>query len=181
MIDDGNGNLDELREQIEILRAEMEQLQARVAAIGESEDTKGLGAKHDASRTTYELRLLQLRVDELYRRVDQVTAAEADDVVSAAVLVKLTSNADGGGWYNGNIWDAPGSSPAGDETLAEEDAGSEGDAILVCNLAEVTKDTHDIKFTGSPTPYQFIFTGVLVTPTSGDPFVAIYAAQWGCG
>jgi hypothetical protein len=102
--------------------------------------------------------------------------------VEGQILVKLASNATGGGWYNGNLWTPPTTTPTGSTTLAESQVGVIGDAILVCNLAEVTKATHDIKFSGTPTPYQFVFPGALVQPTNGgeDPFVAIYVAQWGC-
>jgi hypothetical protein len=57
-----------------------------------------------------------------------------------------------------------------------------GDAVLICNALEVTKNTHDIKFSGTPTPYQHIFPAVLVQPTTEgeDPFAVIIGLQWGC-
>lgn len=136
-----------------------------------------------------EILALRAGMEEAQRQIEMLwalingRAATTTVTGGGGLLVKLTSNATGGGWYNGVIWEPPAATPTGSTTLAQAQVGVSGDAILVCNLAEITIGlSHDIKFTavGGLTPYQFIFPATLVTADDGGIFAAIYATQYGC-
>lgn len=94
-------------------------------------------------------------------------------------LVQPTSNATGGGRYNGVIWDP---TTAVDATissnLAASDLGASGGPCLIYNLWEVGASTHSLVFSGT---LPLIFLGFLSHVNSdGTPVYAIQGIQWGC-
>jgi len=93
------------------------------------------------------------------------------------ILFKVTSNASGGGKYNGKVvYGASSASASGN--LAESDFGTvhTSETILALNVREVGKSTHDVS---SSTYLPLVFLGIVIgLNTSGSIIVAFDGMQW---
>jgi hypothetical protein len=121
---------------------------------------------------------VSLSLDQLLPRIPKPSGG------GGGITVRATGDLTRGGYYTGFVWEeaetAVDVTSAGVMTQAE--TGADGDACYIRNLAEVTKNTHIIDFSGSPSPYQFLFTATPGgTASDGTAIYNIWAIQVGCG
>lgn len=181
--------VEELRKP-EIRTDDFSELNQKVAELTVAMDFLAQSGRGDIEKIESKSTELRSTIDMIQKRMSDIwpprrTTFEEEEEAAATnvVLVKATSAASGGGKYNGRILTAPASAALATGTLAESDVGTDpgaDDAILL-NLAEITKNTHDIRFSGSPTPYQFISLGIVVAVDDSDlSIVVLFGMQWGC-
>lgn len=105
--------------------------------------------------------------------------AQPRPIPAPIALVTVSAAASGGGKYTGFIWKTPTAkvlSRSG--TLSLTEIGQTGDAIVIVNLDEVGKTTHDLT-SGTATVTKFIgFRLVGVFSDDGKPVYVINGIDW---
>jgi hypothetical protein len=92
-------------------------------------------------------------------------------------LVHITSNATGGGKYNGKVVNPPTADISASTGATGTELGADGTTCLIVNLQELEKTTHDLDMSGSFVPVYF--HGLyLRTNSDGTPVFTIDGTQW---